>query len=698
MVNNPVGPELGATWHITWPRHMVVESGVIVGYTMPILNPGESWEPIVEYYNRRAAQSTEAAQGRELRIDDRVRMARNLALGFRAVHDAGYVIGDVNEKNVEVNRQNDIAMVDCDSYGFTDSATDRTFSNHMGRPEFQPPEAQGNYANRTQNYDLFGLAIVIFHLLTGYHPYTVTNQPNYALPGDRISAWLFAPASKGSVTAPDPFNEAWDALTDRQKGLFLRCFDKTYEGQPRPTPEEWVEALLEMPEALGTAPAPSRPTPAPARPRPTPVPGQPPTSSNFFREHKVLTLLLGIGVVVILIAVFGRLGDEQQPQASLPVSPGQTLVPIIEQTPTPTPTIVPTSTPTATPVPTPTPRPTPTVTPAPTPTFTPVPTPTSTAAPRPTATPKLVAAMPLGWSAVFAGRVTRLGEMIPDGTLVSAWIDDLEVGSTITRDSNYVLKVNTPPTQSFTGKLIHFRVSEDVANEITLWGVNGDKLDLTIGTFTPTRTHTPLPTPTPTATPKPTPTPRPTATPWFIPTLTPTPTPRPTTTPTPTPIPWKAYDTHNENWGYTITAPAGWTVGQSGKETEIRSRDGQVVVRVIVKGYPDELSPFRFAEEHQASIIKKYAYASEYFDIFSTEERPKDGQARLLIPWRWQHDEDSCVMDMVDMVFRSRHFPTRAYGYIVRVGICNDHLRDFLQVRERIFDSFAESEPPKKGQ
>ena len=137
LINNPVGPELGETWQITWPQHMVIENRVLVGYTMPRLDDLEEWEPIVEYYNRRAAQTTGAAQAREIRIDDRVRMARNLALGFRAVHEAGYVIGDVNEKNVEVNRQNDIAMVDCDSYGFTDPATGRTFSNEMGRPEFQ---------------------------------------------------------------------------------------------------------------------------------------------------------------------------------------------------------------------------------------------------------------------------------------------------------------------------------------------------------------------------------------------------------------------------------------------------------------------------------------------------------------------------------------------------------------------------------
>ncbi len=273
LARNPVRPDLGDSWHITWPQHLVKENGVTVGYTMPILDPSQSWEPIVEYYNRRAAQNTEQEQGRELRIDDHVRMARNLALGFRAVHAAGYVIGDVNEKNVEVNRQNDIAMVDCDSYGFTDPGTGRTFSNRMGRPEFQAPEAQGDYANRTQNHDRFGLAVVIFHLLTGYHPYTVTNQPDHPQPGDRIGAWLFPPAMRG-VSGPLAYDEAWGALTGRQQELFRRCFDRRFRGQPRPTPKEWVEALLEMPAVVTPPKAPSRPPPRPPQPthrRPIPA-------------------------------------------------------------------------------------------------------------------------------------------------------------------------------------------------------------------------------------------------------------------------------------------------------------------------------------------------------------------------------------------------------------------------------------------
>ena len=305
LVNNPVTPELGVTWQIAWPRHEVRESGIIVGYTMPTLNPDESWEPIVEYYNRRAARGTGAAQAREIQIDDRVRMARNLALGFRAVHDAGYVIGDVNEKNVEVNRQNDIAMVDCDSYGFTDPATGLTFSNQMGRPEFQAPEAQSDYTNRTQNHDRFGLAVIIFHLLTGYHPYTVTNRPNVTLPGDRISAWLFPPADP-ALTAPDPYNRAWDGLTDQQKELFLRCFHRAHKDDPRPTPEEWVEALLEMPTVPAPAPSPAPTSPTSPSPSPIPqTPGAPPRPAPRPRRYYTPPISLNSELINLALAVAG---------------------------------------------------------------------------------------------------------------------------------------------------------------------------------------------------------------------------------------------------------------------------------------------------------------------------------------------------------------------------------------------------------
>ena len=210
---------------------------------------------------------------------------------------------------------------------------------------------------------------------------------------------------------------------------------------------------------------------------------------------------------------------------------------------------------------------------------------------------------------------------------------------------------------------------------------------------TPTPDPTATPTPSPTAAPQPTYTPAPTYTPrpTYVPVLPPTPTP------TPTPERLKAYSNLNDKWGYTINAPAGWKMDRSGKEMEIQSRDGQVVVEVFVKEYPDKRLPqSRFAEEQLGAVIARHVHSSEYFDINLMEQFKKGGHDRYRFAWRWQPDADSCVMDIVDIIFRSFHFPARFYGYVVRVSICSERLDAYFKVREQIFDSFVESRPPKK--
>ena len=191
----------------------------------------------------------------------------------------------------------------------------------MGRPEFQAPEAQGNFENRTQDHDLFGLGVIIFLLLTGYHPHTVTGQhaQDYNTHGARISAWLFPPANL-NVTTTFEYSAAWDRLTARQKELFRRCFDRAYAGQPRPTPLEWLEALQELPE--------ERPSPQP-QPQPQPQPGPqpqprpqarpqatPPARPSVFRRfsdrlstgHILLTGMANPIVALIVLLLYWRGG------------------------------------------------------------------------------------------------------------------------------------------------------------------------------------------------------------------------------------------------------------------------------------------------------------------------------------------------------------------------------------------------------
>ena len=314
MVNNPVTPELGANWRITWPQHAVFENGAIAGYIMPKLDYTLPWVAIIEYYNSAAAESRGEAQARDILIDDRVRIAQNLALGFRAVHEAGYVIGDVNQSNAEANRQNDVAFMDCDSYGFTDPVSGRTFSDNMAQDGYQAPEFQGDFV-RTQEQDLFALAVLIFLLLTGSHPYRVTGQhaADYPTLTERVRAWLFPPADQ-TITTPQAYVDAWDTLTDKQKELFHRCFDKAHQGQPRPKPEDWVEALQELPAVAAPPPSPSPTSPGPApspqprpgpRPAPAPQPRPRPQGQPQPQFSQPGVELKDNPVVLLALAVFG---------------------------------------------------------------------------------------------------------------------------------------------------------------------------------------------------------------------------------------------------------------------------------------------------------------------------------------------------------------------------------------------------------
>ena len=118
---------------------------------------------------------------------------------------------------------------------------------------------------------------------------------------------------------------------------------------------------------------------------------------------------------------------------------------------------------------------------------------------------------------------------------------------------------------------------------------------------------------------------------------------------------------------------------------------------MFVKEYPDKkLAQVRFAEEQWGAVMARHAHSSEYFDIDLIEPFQKGGHGRFRFAWRWQPDVDSCVMDIVDIIFRSFHFPARLYGYVVRVSICSERLDAYFKVRERIFDSFQESRPPEK--
>lgn len=150
-----------------------------------------------------------------------IHAARNCAIAFEAIHRRGQVIGDVNQKNILVSERAIVQFVDCDSFQIR-SDCGKLFRCAVGVPEFTPPELQGRSfrdIDRDADHDLFGLAILIFHLLMmGRHPFSgVSLDPGEMPPrkGDpRGAVCLRAKSGRDAdeATPPDPADHGHRSL------------------------------------------------------------------------------------------------------------------------------------------------------------------------------------------------------------------------------------------------------------------------------------------------------------------------------------------------------------------------------------------------------------------------------------------------------------------------------------------------------
>jgi len=246
MVADPPIDPTGTLGHVSiaWPVDLLWKDRQAIGFLMPrvenMLPLHTVWTP----KNRR----------------DRVplfnylylhRTARNLAAAFASLHTSGHVVGDVNESNILVNSRALVSLVDTDSFQIYDRSRQATYRCPVGKPEFTPPELQGQAlreVNRTPAQDCFGLAVAIFQLLMeGTHPYGGVFQgagdpPSIA---ERIAAGHFLYSRRQMVPyRPTPIAPEFTTIAPRLQRLFVRCFDAR-SPRNRPDAQTWLHALDE---------------------------------------------------------------------------------------------------------------------------------------------------------------------------------------------------------------------------------------------------------------------------------------------------------------------------------------------------------------------------------------------------------------------------------------------------------------------
>lgn len=224
-----------------WPQKLLFDDkGKTVGFLMPRIT-GKSIHLLYRPDDRN--QHFPKATWQSL-ID----VARNVAAAFHCLHQHGVIMGDVNETNVFVTAETgEVRFIDCDSFQIQGS-NGQIFPCSVFTAGWAPPElieAPSLISKRTVQHDLFGLAVMIFHLLfMGKHPFAgvppdhlLENAPSLE---DLIKQAIFpySQSRRGSFKPPPKFLTL-QALPDAVANLFERAFVT----RTRPSADEWCREL-----------------------------------------------------------------------------------------------------------------------------------------------------------------------------------------------------------------------------------------------------------------------------------------------------------------------------------------------------------------------------------------------------------------------------------------------------------------------
>jgi DNA-binding helix-hairpin-helix protein with protein kinase domain len=236
-----------------WPDNLLTDSdtGKICGFTMQEVTDSEPLHHIYSPSWRKQNQPFSS-------WDSLLQLTANLAAVFCIAHSKGVIIGDVNPNSVRVRKNGRVVLIDADSFQITRGS--EVLRCRVGVPSFTAPEllaASKSYHSVTRevNHDLFGLSLLIFHVLfMGRHPFAgVFSGSGDTTIESHIKDYHYAYASdyvrRGLSPPPLSINPELVASREIVK-LFQNDFTQSGAVQGRTTADEWYKALCFQRERL----------------------------------------------------------------------------------------------------------------------------------------------------------------------------------------------------------------------------------------------------------------------------------------------------------------------------------------------------------------------------------------------------------------------------------------------------------------
>jgi len=225
-----------------WPQSLLQDRhGAIVGFLMPQINASVQ---LLDVYNpQRRRKVLPGFNWLYLHTT-----AMNIASIMWAIHEAGYVVGDVKPQNILVDNRALPAIIDTDSFQVRHPETHEVFTCPVGSEGFTPVELLGQnlaIVEQTEVHDRFRLAVIIYLLLFGDFPFKGrwcgegdSPEPNELL---RLGYWPYAP---NSLIQPGPLTIPLSVVHPAVEQCFRQCFTVGHtDPSQRPTAQDWLKVL-----------------------------------------------------------------------------------------------------------------------------------------------------------------------------------------------------------------------------------------------------------------------------------------------------------------------------------------------------------------------------------------------------------------------------------------------------------------------
>lgn len=225
---------------ICFPEARVLnDQGEFVGYLMRTAVGGKVLSEMIT--NRPLFKRTYP----DWRKDDLIDVCLSFLKRVKAMHDLNILVGDMNEGNLMVSPNRDVWIIDTDSCQF------EGYVCPVGWPEFTAPELTSYDKLRTEQHELFAVAMVLFMILmTGRFAYDRADAP--VLDDDDRTRFLikegkFAYKFRAHGDRDQPFGDAkfmWSHIDPKVKELFWETLHR--DGRrytDRPTVQEWIDVF-----------------------------------------------------------------------------------------------------------------------------------------------------------------------------------------------------------------------------------------------------------------------------------------------------------------------------------------------------------------------------------------------------------------------------------------------------------------------